>query len=131
MKRTNSWHPRWIDTRGSVPPGTDAADILTRGIPVNGVFPERPPTGEEYLAFLKKHAKPLPIEVDDDDTETPALAFMYEKTRRELDFLAQHAHKLSPAALTNIDLRWAFSELVRLECTSAGLPDETPDDFPW
>ena len=63
--------------------------------------------------------------------ETPALDFMYEKTRRELEFLAQHAHKLSPEELVQIDLHGKLSELCRLECTSAGLPDETPDDFPW
>jgi len=54
--------------RGSVPPGTTVCDILEKGIPdEHGIFPGRPPTGEEYLAFIEQHAKPFPMDIDDDE----------------------------------------------------------------
>ena len=63
----------WTDKHGSVPPGTKVSVILTRGIPKDGVFPEKPPTQAEYFEFLEHHARPGPIEMYDDETEKPAL----------------------------------------------------------
>jgi len=68
MKKPNIPSPSWIDMRGSVPPGTTVCDILEKGIPdEHGIFPGRPPTGEEYLAFIEQHAKPFPMDIDDDE----------------------------------------------------------------
>ena len=59
----------WIDMHGLVPPGTKVYDILTRGIPIDGVFPEQPPTENEILAFMEQCARPFPIEIYDDEIE--------------------------------------------------------------
>lgn len=71
MKGPNIPDRSWIDMHGSVPPGTKVEEILTRGIPIDGIFPERPPTRAELYAFMEKHARPLPIEIHDDEMETP------------------------------------------------------------
>jgi hypothetical protein len=59
----------WIDMEGLVPPGTTVCDILTRGKPIDGVFPDQPPTEDEILAFMEQCARPFPIEIYDDETE--------------------------------------------------------------
>ena len=59
----------WIDLHGSVLPGTKFSDILTRGIPIDDLFPEKPPTQAEILEIIESCAGHHPIEIYDDETE--------------------------------------------------------------
>ena len=48
--------------------------------------------------------------------DTPVLDFIRDQKKRELEFLAQHCHKLSAYTLQRIGLAQAFEDLAGIEC---------------
>ena len=64
-------------------------------------------------------------------SETPVLDFLREATKRELEFLAQHCHRLSGGALMELHTGYAFKALAQAEQQLISQRESPPDSEDW